>query len=229
LSKKSLQVGWDWNKVKDFTYWKRPDGYIMNLLYSINEPPAKILDLGCGVGRHTIYFSSIGYDVSALDISEEAVRSTNEWLKEEGLEAQVEQGKMTELPYPDNNFDLVIAFNVIYHAYKHDVIKTISEISRVLKPGGFLFLTLLTKDLNIPFYGEGIVDEQTIIKLEEPEKGIPHFFFKLEDVFEFFKGFEFKDFYYKEWYSPPITIERINKKKGSGHYILFAQKTEESK
>lgn len=226
LSRKSVEVGWDWNKVKDFTYWKIPDGYIINLPYHLKKQSAKVLDLGCGVGRHTIYFSSIGYDVYALDISDEAVRSTKEWLEKEGLKAQVEKGQMTKLPYPDNNFDLVIAYNVIYHAFKHDVIKTITEISRVLKPGGYFFGTILTKDPNIPFYGDGIIDDQTIIKLEEPEKGIPHFFFRIEDVFEFFKDFEFKDLYYKEWYSPPITLARINEKKGSGHYILFAQKSE---
>ena len=224
MPRKSLQVGWDWKKVKDFSYWKMPDGHVINLPYRIKKQTAKVLDLGCGVGRHTIFFSSIGYDVSAMDISEEAVRKTKEWLDEEGLKAKVETGKMTDLPYPDDNFDLVVAFNVIYHAYKHDIIKTISEISRVLKSGGYLFLTLLTKDPEIPFYGKGIVDEQTIIKLEEPEKGIPHFFFRLEDVFEFFKDYEFKDFYYKEWYSIPTTIEKIKKKKGSGHYILLAQK-----
>ena len=224
MSKKSLQVGWNWSKVKDLTYWKMPDGYVANLPYFIGKPPAKVLDLGCGLGRHTVYFASLGYEVSAMDISEEAVKGTKKWLQEEQLEAKVESGKMTNLPYPDDYFDLVIAFNVIYHAFKHDVIKTIDEITRTLKKDGYLFLTLLTKDPKIPFYGEGIVDEQTIIKQEEPEKGIPHFFFKIEDVFNFFKEYEFKDFYYKEWYSSPITMEKINKKKGNGHYILLAQK-----
>ncbi|NHJ46270.1 MAG: class I SAM-dependent methyltransferase [Asgard group archaeon] len=226
LTKKSLQVGWDWEKVKDLSYWKIPDGYVANLPYHIKKSSAKVLDLGCGVGRHTIYFASIGYDVCAMDISDEAVRSTKEWLKEEGLIAQVEKGQMTNLPYPDKTFDLVLAYNVIYHAYKHDVIKTISEITRVLKPNGHLFLTILTKDPNIPFYGTGIIDEQTIIKQEEPEKGIPHFFFKIEDVFDLFKNFDFLDMYYKEWYSQPITLERVNDRKGNGHYILFAQKRE---
>lgn len=227
LSKKSLEVGWDWEKVKDFTYWKIPDGNVVNLPYYIQKPSAKVLDLGCGVSRHTIYFASIGYEVNAMDISDEAVRSTKEWLDKEGLKAQVEKGQMTKLPYPDSNFNLVLAYNVIYHAFKHDVIKTITEINRVLKPGGYFFGTILTKDPNIPFYGTGIIDDQTIIKQEEPEKGIPHFFFKIEDVFKLFKNFKFLEMYYKEWYAPPITIERVNARKGSGHYILFARKPEE--
>ena len=69
-----------------------------------------------------------------------------------------------------------------------------------------------------------IIDDQTLIKLEEPEKGVPHFFSYTEDVLEFFKEFTIKDIYYKEWYSAPHTIESINNRKGNGHYILLVQK-----
>lgn len=227
MKEKSLQVSWDWSKVKDFTYWKIPDGYVMSLPYFIGKPPAKIFDLGCGVGRHTIYFASLGYEVDAMDLSADAVKSTKVWLKEEALEAKVCEGKMTELTQPDNHYDLVLAYNVIYHAFKHDMAKVINEIYRILKPGGFFFGTILTKDPNQPFYDpKGVIDEQTLIKQEEPEKGIPHFFSYIEDVFEFFKKFKIKDLYYKEWYRAPYSIESINDKKGSGHYILFAQKPE---
>ncbi|MGC9778921.1 MAG: class I SAM-dependent methyltransferase [Candidatus Heimdallarchaeota archaeon] len=226
MVKKSKQVGWNWSKVEDLTYWKIPDGYVMNLPYFIGRPPAKVFDLGCGVGRHTIYFASLGYDVVAYDLSSEAVESTKEWLTKEGLKGKVIQGKMTVLNQPDNHFDLVLAFNVIYHGYRDDMIKTISEINRILKPGGFFFGTILTKDPDQPFRNNvGVIDEQTMIKLEEPEKDIPHFFSYIEDVLEFFKDFEIKGLHYREWYSPPCTIESINDRKGSGHYALLAQKT----
>ena len=225
MTDKSLQKGWQWELVKDLDYWLLPDGFVMNLPYIIGKPPKKIFDLGCGVGRHTIYFASLGYEVSALDISQEAVKRTKDWLTKEGLEAQVSQGKMTELKYPDLNFDLVLAYNVIYHAYKEDLKKTISEIYRILKPGGYFYGTMLTKDPNKPFINpKGVIDEQTIIKLEEPEKGVPHFFSYMEDILEFFKDFEIKDIYYKEWYSAPFTLKRINDKKGNGHYIVSVQK-----
>ena len=225
MKEKSLQVSWDWTKVEDLTYWKIPDGYVMSLPYYIGKPPARVFDLGCGVGRHTVYFASLGYEVDALDLSNDAVKSTQEWLKKNELKANVDQGKMTDLTQPDNHYDLVLAFNVIYHAYKDDMIHIINEIFRIIKPGGFFFGTILTKDPNQPFYNpKGVIDEQTLIKLEEPEKGIPHFFSYTEDVLEFFKNFEIKDLYYKEWYRSPYTIESINDKKGNGHYILFAQK-----
>jgi len=225
VSKKSLQVGWDWSKVDDLTFWKLPEGDVKNLPFYIGKPPAKVFDLGCGLGRHTVYLASLGYDVYAVDISEEAVSKTKEWLIKENLEAEVSVGKMTELDQPANKFDLVLAFNVIYHAFKPDIIKTIAEIYRILKPGGYFFGTILTKDPNQPFYNKtSVIDDQTIIKQEEPEKGIPHFFSYIEDVLEFFKNFDIKDLYYREWYSPPLTLERILDRKGNGHYHLLAQK-----
>jgi len=225
MSENSIQVGWKWSNVKDLEYWQIPDGFIMNLPYRIGDPPARILDLGCGIGRHIVYFSSLGYQVTGMDISEEAVTKTKEWLKKEGFTADVKEGKMTKIEEIDDYFTLVIAYNVIYHAYKKDIIKTISEIYRVLKPGGFFFGTILTKDPNQPFYGsEGIIDDQTLIKQEEPEKGIPHFFSYIEDILKFFKSFEIIDLFYNECYSKPFTLERINNKKGNGHYIIFTQK-----
>ena len=53
---------------------------------------------------------------------------------------------MTDLPFENNTFEFVLAYNVIYHAYKHDIKKTIKEIFRVLKHNGYLFVTILTKD-----------------------------------------------------------------------------------
>ncbi|MHA2176081.1 MAG: class I SAM-dependent methyltransferase [Candidatus Hodarchaeales archaeon] len=80
-NRNSFQVGWKWGEVKDISEWKKPDGPVMRLAYSLGkDSDIKIYDLGCGVGRHTIYFALLGYQVSASDISEEAVKETKEWL-----------------------------------------------------------------------------------------------------------------------------------------------------
>ena len=110
----SLQVAWNWKEVKDTKYWKIPDGAVMRLIYLLGKDDAiKVYDLGCGLGRHTVFFASQGYQVAASDLSEEAVNQTRRWLQEENLSAAVEQGRMTEIKQPDNEFDLVISFNVM--------------------------------------------------------------------------------------------------------------------
>jgi SAM-dependent methyltransferase len=227
MKEKSLQKGWQWSQVDDLSYWQIPDGFVMNLPYLTKKPPAKVFDLGCGIGRHTVYFSSIGYEVVAMDIEEDAVKRTKNWLAKEDLHAEVYQGKMTDINQPDNHFDLVIAFNVIYHAFKLDVKKTIAHIYRILKPGGYFFGTLLAKEKNLSFSEPAeLIDEQTLIKQDGAEVGVPHFFSYFEDLLEFFKEFEIVTLYYKEFYDKPHTFENYLSKKGWGHYIYLLQKPE---
>ena len=50
----------------------------------------KVLDLGSGSGRHTIYLAQQGFDVYGIDISEEGIKKTNNYLIEKGLRAHLE-------------------------------------------------------------------------------------------------------------------------------------------
>jgi ubiquinone/menaquinone biosynthesis C-methylase UbiE len=56
------------------------------------------------------------------------------------LKMKIDQGSITELPYPDNAFDCVCAFDVVEHVEDHQ--KAISELFRVCKPGGKIFITV---------------------------------------------------------------------------------------
>ncbi|UCG00787.1 MAG: class I SAM-dependent methyltransferase [Candidatus Heimdallarchaeota archaeon] len=226
-NKNSIQVGWKWEEVNDINEWKKPDGPVMRLSYSLgSDLNKKIYDLGCGVGRHTIYFARLGYQVSASDISEEAIKETKKWLNKEGLRADVQQGRMTKINQPDNTFDLVISMNVIHHAFKNDVIKTISEIHRILKPRGIFYGTIKTKEKDEVFTNKTnvIVDDQTIILKGGVEDGIPHFFFHKEDIIEFFKDFKFESLVYTELYFPPNLEEKLLSQKGSGYYRIQVRK-----
>ena len=227
LNEKSLQKGWQWSKVDNLSYWQIPDGFAMNLPYLTKKPPAKVFDLGCGIGRHTVYFASLGYDVIAMDIEEDAVKRTKDWLVKEDLQAEVYQGKMTEIDQLNNHFDLVIAFNVIYHAFKPDIETTIAHVYRILKPGGYFFGTLLAKEKGLPFSDPtDVIDDQTLIKQDGAEVGVPHFFSYYENFLEFFKKFEIEFVYYKEFYDKPHTVDNYLSRKGYGHFIYLLRKPE---
>ncbi len=152
------------------------------------------------LGDTRFFFTAQGYQVFASDISEEAVQETKMWLEKAGLSANVNQGRMTQIAHPDNTFDLVVSFDVIYHAFRKDIVKTISEVYRILKPGGVFYGTLLTKDRGSQFREKSshIVDEQTIVIKSGVEDGIPRFFSHMEDVFDFFKDFHIESLVYNE-------------------------------
>ena len=222
----SKHKGWKWSEVEDLEGWQRPDGPVVGLIYSLGQDPTiKVYDLGCGVGRHTVFFASQGYQVAASDISEEAVVKTKEWLKKAGLTADVQQGCMTEINQPDNEFDLVVCFNVIYHGFKKDIIKTIGEIYRILKPGGTLYCTIKAKVENTPFdEKDEIIDDQTIITRGGIEDGIPHFFSRKKDLLEFFENYEILSMVYCELYWQPFNFENFLNKSGKGYFRVHVKK-----
>ncbi len=211
--------GWRWDEVKDRKHWEIPDGYVMNLIYELGpDPEKKVYDLGCGIGRHTIYFASHGYQVYASDISQDSIDSTREWLQRENLTAELKQGHFLDVDYPENFFDLVVSMNVLNHGVKSEVYQIMQKVLKMLKPGGIFRGTIRIKDKDTPFYSKDIkkIDEQTLMMTTGEERGIPHFFAYLEEVPEIFKGFEmgYGAFVYVKIFTSPFTAENLTTQLG---------------
>jgi len=184
-----------------------------------NNPNARVYDVGCGIGRHTVFLASCGYQVYASDISAEARVQTRSWLSKEGLSADLRQGHFLTIDYPDNFFDLVISINTLNHGVKQEVYQIMQKIWAMLKPGGHFEGTLRIKDKDTPFYSRDvqILDTQTIVMLSGEERGVPHFFAYLEELPRLFQGFEYGDdsFVYIKILSPPLRECAISGQKGS--------------
>ena len=149
----------------------------------------KVLDLGNGTGRHTVYMAKNGFEVYGFDQSPEAIQATQKWLQAEGLSAQFTQGDMNKkLPYKDGFFDAVITVKVINHGNIASIKKIAKEISRVLKPGGVLFVVVITVKNMAKNWKE--VEPGTFIPLDGREKGLIHHFFTEEELRDVFTGFE---------------------------------------
>lgn len=184
--------GWDWENA-GHDRWLKPteDAYALAAQWK-EQGVRKILDLGSGLGRHSIYFAKQGFEVSAMDISDYGVGYLKDWAKKEGLSIDAKTGDMLSLPYPDSAFDAVFAYHVISHTDTEGVRKIISEIKRVLCPGGMVFLSLCAKDTPA-FASSGWpkLDENTVVcKDEGPDYNVPHFHAGLEDIRELFAGFD---------------------------------------
>jgi len=167
----------------------------------------RILDLGCGSGRHTIYFAKIGFDVYGIDIAEEGISITKLWLKKENLKADLKIGNIYDkLPYPDDFFDAVVSTGVINHNKIQNIRKTIKEIERVLKPNGLIFITAhkrkfkekWSKSIIILQLGEQktrckVIGSRTCVPIEGGEKGLIHYLFNKEVLRKEFKNFKIYD------------------------------------
>ncbi len=94
----------------------------------------KLLDIACGTGVLTEQFVRMGADVTAVDLTPKAVELTKKRLDLYKISANVIEGDAQKLPFPDNTFDFVCAWGCLMHMPMTE--KAISEIHRVLKPGG---------------------------------------------------------------------------------------------
>jgi SAM-dependent methyltransferase len=98
--------------------------------------PVRILDAGCGTGRNAVELARLG-EVTAIDLSAHALRLCGA----RGLE-RLARASVASMPFADETFDLVTAFDVLCHAAVRDERATLREFWRVLRPGGRLLLHL---------------------------------------------------------------------------------------
>lgn len=187
--------GWNWKIVKDDLScpWKIPSiesYYLLNRWENLGFK--SFLDLGCGLGRHTVLFASNGFDTYGFDISSDGLNKTKEWLDSLGLNANLVEGDMLSLPYADELFDSILCRNVISHQDTCGVKKIIGELKRVLKPGGECYLTLGSKSTwGFKQTSWPLLDENTRLRMEEgPEYEIPHFYADYDLIKELFKDFK---------------------------------------
>lgn len=96
----------------------------------------KILNVGAALGASTLMLQEFG-EVNSLEYNKECCDFVNKELNLEFI-----HGSITELPFADNLFDLVCAFDVVEHVQEDAL--AIQELHRVCKPGGFTFTTVPT-------------------------------------------------------------------------------------
>ena len=140
-----------------FSNMRKPEGKLGNIqLKSMNKehtpvslwglkhlnisPDDVILDIGCGGGMNINRMAQSAKKVYGVDYSIESVnlsKEVNQDLIREGR-VEVHEGNVMDLPFEDNSFDIVTAFETVY--FWPDIVKSSGEVKRVLKPGGMFLI-----------------------------------------------------------------------------------------
>lgn len=167
----------------------------------------RILDLGGGPGRYTIWLAQRGYQVVLADLSLELLALAKTKIEENNVSENVEtivQADARDLAaWPDASFDAVLALGPFYHLPDEcDRLQAAQEIRRVLRPGGTAFIALmptyafLRRTLYLPDERHHLLDDEWTSQLLERgffENDIPGRFTQghgvdLAQVAPFFEG-----------------------------------------
>ena len=135
LAKKYAYDYWDGDRRICYGGYKYIEGRWENVArgllhyYKLPDNP-KILDVGCGKGflLYDILKICPGAQVFGLDISDYALDNAKEEIKN-----CLSLGSATNLPWKDNEFDLVLSITTLHNLYAHDLDKALREIERVGK------------------------------------------------------------------------------------------------
>jgi SAM-dependent methyltransferase len=125
--------------------------------------PGKVLDLGCGIGRHVIYCYEMGLDAYGIDLSDTAVVVAREWANQKGLpesEKKILQGDVCNLPWDDNYFHYAVSHGVLDSMPFGVARAACIELGRVMPVGGLFYCDLISGDNSMharEFSGEEIV------------------------------------------------------------------------
>jgi SAM-dependent methyltransferase len=108
----------------------------------------RLLDLGCGLGRHVAFAHEIGLEGYGIDLSETAIAAGRAWMATlgDGLADRLVAGDATALPWEDGFFSVVVSHGVLDSMPFAVARAAMEESARVLRPGGLAYFDVIAFD-----------------------------------------------------------------------------------
>ena len=182
---------WDWEKNinKDWLEPSMESYYFANIWKKNNK--LRVLDLGCGVGRHSMLFYDYGFNVTACDITPYAINYLKNWQKERNISFPVIECDMLNMPFKNNSFDSIYAYHVLSHTNLEGFKKLFDKIYDILDTNGEIYFDVLSKKCFLySKSGYPKIDSNTILSQAENEMDVPHICFDYNELIDILKKFE---------------------------------------
>ncbi len=160
-------------------FWDRFPRTIIDKFISLTK--GSVLDVGSGPGRDGVILRDAGLDVVCLDASEAMVKLS----AARGLRSVV--GDFADLPFNDGSFNGAWAYTSLLHVPKSEIQGSLSEIRRVLEPGGI--------------FGLGLIEGDAELYRESSGMDLPRWFsfYKKEEIEDLLAANGFETVYFEEF------------------------------
>jgi tellurite methyltransferase len=184
----------DWGKIFADPLMQRlpPNPEVVALLPELTAQGVRlVLDAGCGAGRHLAPLAAAGFRVLGVDREWTVLKELSPRLQTLLDAAGLAQADLKSLPFAGGTFDFALSVNVINHGYAGDFEAYCRELNRVVKPQGFLFISVSPRKfaelVRLPETVE--LEPGTLVKIATPDGDLVHHFPTPESLAAQFPGF----------------------------------------
>jgi len=121
-----------------------PNESMVRLTYGLLNPTEhkQVLDYGFGAAANLIHLARRGFEMTGIEVSPSAVEIAKSRCAQDSVKADLRLLTDTGLPFEDDYFDAVVAWQVLYYNHWKSFHSAMTEIERVLRPGGIFIATM---------------------------------------------------------------------------------------
>jgi SAM-dependent methyltransferase len=101
----------------------------------------RVLDIGCGEGRHSVAFAQRGFDAVGVDLESKALARARAAAKGAGARPTFLQANVFALPFAPEAFDVVMDYGCLHHVRRADTRRYLTQVTPLVKPGGYFLLS----------------------------------------------------------------------------------------
>ena len=166
---------------------RRPYYLLGNFLQKI--PKGKVLDLGSGDGKNSLFLAKNGFTVHAIDIDLKAIENLKRESKKEKLKINIIKDDIRKFSIKEKAYDLILAINSLIFMKKAEFKKTITQIKKGLKNGGVVIISGFT------------IRDSSYLKLKKRYRPVGKHTFKdsNEQYWQFLSEHELKSYFLKDF------------------------------
>ena len=118
-----------------------PDENLVSLVESGKLKTGRVLDIGCGNGRNSVYLAKKGFCIDGIDFSTSSIEWARELASKENVEVNFINGSFFDSNFEQNTYDFIYDGGCLHHIKPHRRDQYLRKISEILKKDGYFGLT----------------------------------------------------------------------------------------